>query len=367
MSRESNRSRMACDDEDVGPRRVGIGSTGIPLFFRRGFWLWLVALTALIGLADIGPIKEDARLRMVPGEAGLHTRSGVISADGTKIATTDFDGSVALRDARSGWAFERFPNVPGYVRSLSLSPDGRFLVCAADGSGVTIYDLNSRGEMRRVALPLDRVYLVAFSPHGRTIAAISDRDRRIVLWNVAEERVTRSLNVPCRVVSAAFSPDGHDLATGGIAADSSIILWDLETGRPRVVGKAGVIMALAISRDGSLIATASGHERSVRLWDVRSATLKRQLDGHCWGTTSCAFAPDGSTLVTAGNDGMVRLWTLSTGQQKAAHDGDAGFLCSVAIAPDGRWIAAMARDDYDLRMWEYEGSGPDLLPRVSRR
>jgi WD40 repeat protein len=366
MSRESNRSRATCREGNLVPSRVGVGSTRIPLCNRKGLGLLVVALAALVWFTDVGPLEEVARPRLVPGEFGLHTKSFAISADGTTIATTDLDGSVGLRDARSGWTFERFPTVQGYVRSASLSPDARFLVCAAKRSGVTLYDLQSRGEMRSLPVPLDLVHLVAYSPDGQTIAVTSERGGQIILWNVAAERVALSLLAPERIVSLAFSSDGRYLASGGLQPDSSIILWDVESGRRRLVEKGGAV-TLALSRDGSLLASASGYERTVRLWDLSSATLKRSLDGYGLGTMSIAFAPDGTTLATAGNDGLVRLLALSTGRQEAVLNGDAYALSSVAFSPDGRWLTAMAKDDYDLRVWEIAEVGSGRHPSVSQR
>jgi WD40 repeat protein len=367
MSRESDRSRASFREDRLAPSRVGIGSTRVALCNRRRLGLLVVLSAALIGFSDVRPSEEDARPRLVPGEPGLHTKSFAISADGTKMVTTDLDGSVGLRDARSGWRLERFPTLPHYVRSASLSPDGRFLVCAAAQSGVTLFDLQSRGEMRSLPVPLQHVHLVAYAPDGRTIAVVSEQDWRIILWDVAGERVSWSLPLSGRVVQLAFSADGRYLASVGLQHDASIIVWELATRRHRLVVNGRANMALALSRDGRLLASANQHDRVIRLWDLNSAARHRSLEGCPHFTMSIAFAPDGTTLATAGVDGMVRLWTLSTGRQKAVLDGDAQAICDVAFSPDGRWLAAMAKDDYHLRLWEFAEDGPVSHPSISQR
>ena len=166
-------------------------------------------------------------------------------------------------------------------------------------------------------------------------------------------------------------PDGRSLASGALDRLSTIILWDLETGRPgrrlRTEETGGPVVALALSRDGTLLASASGYERSVRVWDPAAGRLIGSIAGHARGTIAIAFAPDGTTLATAGNDGAVRLWEVSTGRQQAALDGRASVLCGVAFSPDGRRLVATSRDDHHLRLWEPTDIEPRPRPTVGRR
>ncbi len=252
---------------------------------------------------------------------------------------------------------------------MSFSPDGRFLACAGFGTGVIVRDLQSDEAMRRLPVPLDSSWIVAYSPDGRTLAVTTDRDGRIVLWDLAAGRVARTLHAPGPVASLAFSSDGHSLASGGGQSNPSLILWDLDTGRRRLClnVEGGPIMAIALSRDGGMLASSSTHERIVRLWDLNSARLERTLDAHFLGTTSVAFAPDGTTLATAGNDGVIRIWERLTGRQAAALDGHAGALCGIAYSPDGQWLAATARDDDHLRIWDLPAARPAPTPLLATK
>ena len=248
---------------------------------------------------------------------------------------------------------ERFPSPSGDIRSLSLSPDGRFLAATGVGSGVIVYGLQSDAETTRLSVPLEGPRLVAFSPDRQTLAVTTDRDGRIVLWDLAARHVMLTLQAPGPVVSLAFSSDGRSLASGGLDTDSTIVVWDLDTGRSRRFSgrNRGPIVALAFSRNNRLPASASGHEREVRLWDIRSSEPAQSIDGHARGTTAVTFSPQQSTLATAGNDGMVRLWSVFSGRLEMAFDGDATAIGHVAYTADGRWLIATSRDDYDLRIW----------------
>mgnify|MGYP000561984351 CR=1 FL=1 len=59
-----------------------------------------------------------------------------------------------------------------------------------------------------------------------------------------------------------------------------------------------------------------------------------------------AFGPDSQMLATAGSDGTVRLWNVTTGQ--ALGDpltGHAGGIPALAFAPDGTTLLSAGLDD----------------------
>jgi WD40 repeat protein len=156
-----------------------------------------------------------------------------------------------------------------------------------------------------------------------------------------------------RVWSVAFSPDGRTLATS--SADGTVRLWDPET-RPdckvldieppaSVPGKlpeslkrwsapepspptwtsnaTGDLYALGTNSGGILLCNAADGE------------LRATLLGHKRGVVSLSFSPDGRTLASLSHDGTVRLWNVATGQELFTLIDDASHVKSVAFTPDG--------------------------------
>jgi WD40 repeat protein len=251
------------------------------------------------------------------------------------------------------------------------------------------------------------ILAVAFSPDGLRVAAVDEQGKVMLcaadsggqLWGrpvltpeekkllLYEERQGR-----IHTAAIAFSHDGYTLA---VAADPVVRLYDAQSGRllraledkqlveqikalkrpPATVSRElellkavphahGRVYSVAFSPDGTLLATSGSHliradgssvinaenatPGKLKLWDVKTGELKRDLGEHTGPLRSVAFSPDGKTLAMIGTHppswtSSVRLWDPQTGAVKSvlpiAHG---GISWSVALSPDGELVAACA-------------------------
>lgn len=333
--------------------------------------------------------------------AAVELRGDAFSPDGTRIATSQGDGSVKVWDTETGKLILARPGRAGDFIPLALTSDGARLASGGSDAIVHIWDLTTGDELRVLNANTDTAILehtgnyfgltalafsrdgtrlavasvngtvrlwdvasgktistlccdtaqadsVAFSPDGTRVATGS-QDGNVIVWDASSGRVlftfVHNTNV---VTSVAFSPDGARLAVGGEIGLAQV--WDLAPGSelPRFV--TGPALAFALSPDGKRFAT-SHPDNNVRIWDADTGKLLLTLSGHTAPVRGIAFSPDGTRLATASSDITTKVWDLATGNEIVSLTGHTQDVNGVAFSPDGTRLAT-ASADHTVKVWD---------------
>jgi WD40 repeat protein len=279
------------------------------------------------------------------------------SPDGATLASADDRGVVRLWDARTGRRTGKLGrrDLGMGIMSLAFSPDAGILAAAAPA--LTLWDLTSAAA---TTLPtqtqFDRVWSVAYGPAGDLVATGNSHDS-VHLWNPRTRRKITTLAHPGTVFAVALSSDGATLASGG---GNNVLVWDTRTGQCRhaLTDHTGTIHGLAFSPDGQILASAS-YDRTVRVWDVRTGHAIATLKGHTSSVMAVAFHPGGTILASGGasasvdypdHDRTVRLWNVRTMRPITTLGRHRGTVSGVAFHPDGTHLAS-AGFDMTVRLW----------------
>ena len=205
---------------------------------------------------------------------------------------------------------------------------------------------------------------IAFSADGKLLAVASGyggMDRGFIhVWDPTAEKEMYTLRGHVTLVNCvAFAPDDKTLASGG--PEGTVRLWDAVAGREIVPneGHQAEIRSVAFSPDGTLAATASGAEHSIRLWSTADGAQRIKMDIPCgfpsWGCSSAhgntlVFAPDAKTL--ACDD---KVYDVSTGRVLTTLPG-----AVLAHSADAALVAGLDTDRHSDRrggvvVWERAG------------
>jgi chemotaxis protein histidine kinase CheA len=177
------------------------------------------------------------------------------------------------------------------VESLGFSPDGAVL-----------YSRHAGGEVRAWV-----------SATGVALGALDPA----LVWELAfkiGDSTKVDSPVSHRVNALAFSPDGKLLVSGSgdPSRSGELKLWSAENGRlVREIPKAhkDAVLALDFSVDGKLLASGSA-DRAVRLWDVQTGKLFRNLEAHANHILSVSFRGDARRVASASADNTLKTWDI---------------------------------------------------------
>jgi WD40 repeat protein len=225
----------------------------------------------------------------------------------------------------------------GYYRHLAISPQGMArnrLLAVATPQGVRFWDLATR---RCVGLlPAHAVGRVQFDGAG---TLWTNSPAGIQRWPIEESPGERGKLVVGPALSVlpagtdgdlAVTSDGRTIAIGGT---SGSFVWHAEKPdfRRPLEGHYDPRYA-AVSPDARWIATGSHTGTQVKIWDLHTEKLVRELP---MKASRVNFSPDGAWLATTG--GGLTVWSVGNWNQvwQSAEVPVAGL----AFSPDGRTVA----------------------------
>jgi WD40 repeat protein/tRNA A-37 threonylcarbamoyl transferase component Bud32 len=245
------------------------------------------------------------------------------SPDSKRLASGSRDGTMALWDVDSGTELWALHGNSRLFARIQFSPDGQTIAAGGESGQVEMWDAGTGKKGKPFPGHAGAVHTLAFHPRGDLLAS-AGADRTVVLHDLARGR-WRKLSAPAGVNDVAFSPDGRTLAAVCDGPAFAVCLWDLETLKTtRRQGHAGNVRGLAFSPTAPLLTTCAD-DGTVRLWDLKSkrSPVRTIGPGPFGGPVrSVAFTPDGRYLATANANGTVYLLRVQGFQQANAPKGE---------------------------------------------
>lgn len=271
----------------------------------------------------------------------------VVGLPGRRVAVADANGSCGIIDIDAAQRTPLSDDQPGGVQGLSVSPDGKLLATFNDEGSLWLRDSRSGTPSLKLAFG-GRINMARFNGDSSMVAAAGEGGR-VLIWNTStgllsrEIQATQGINT---VQSLAISNDGSMLAVGLVHRD--IIVYSLLDGH--TIGKLGGhtdAVSGVVFRSGDNLLTSTSWDKTIRDWrtdEIASPTGVTTLTGHQGWVRAIAASPDGSTIVSASQDGDLRFWNPDLRQSFARISPGHGSLLAVDYSPDGKFIALACAD-----------------------
>lgn len=288
-------------------------------------------------------------------------RSVAFSRSGKHALSGSEDNTVRLWDVDTGQVLQRFRRHQHGVLSTAFLADDRHVMSACSNHVLWRWDRTTGCEVQFQQLPEPLVRSeLRFSRDGR-LAAWSDADHSIFLWDVAKNcEVRRLAGHKDEVRALAFSHHADLLVSG--AADATTRVWELSTGRQlhcfvpsrswfgRILGQNQdpVVTCVAISADGRQVLSGTSNN-SVLLWDLPRNRLAREFTGHKDRVTCVCFSPDERHFLSGSWDRSVRFWDLANNSELTRFEGHKDSVTCVACAAHH---GLSGSKDRTVRLWK---------------
>jgi WD40 repeat protein len=269
-------------------------------------------------LAAWRPGDPSPPVRVLKGHTN-EVWSVAFSPDGKLLASGGKDGLICLWDVAGGGKLRELTGHSPNPSYLTFSPDGHTVAAGGKDGTVNRWDADTGQPKEPWRWHVGNVRPVVYSRDGRLLAS-GGTDGTIQLLDVATGQRRDTFRGSPFFTNVAFSPDGRTLAAVSEAPNATLRLWNLETKSPRVLtGHTGSILGLSFHPGGKLVATAS-FDGTVRLWGVNpfSSPADREAEGvksqalRAINFSPCpawcaAFTPEGRFLAVGLENGMIAI------------------------------------------------------------
>ncbi|RHY46670.1 hypothetical protein DYB30_005275, partial [Aphanomyces astaci] len=306
------------------------------------------------------PVAHDADVATVlflPSEPVLLTSSGALRSDGMvcQILSASQDRSFRLfhtareqqsaelsqgpllKKAKRHYDFKLSPIVQLAAIDTRENSCGNFALVGSQGGAIYLYNMQSgekRGSFPTAATAAPKLIKSLTLPGASYVSKATD-------GSLEDKHTAAVTGVAVDVLNETVVSTSLDGLVKFWSFSSHSVVGTLDLKSP--------ITQIELHKESGLVAVACD-DFVVRVVDLSTKKVVRQLRGHVHQITDVTFSPDARWLVTSAADGSLRVWDLPTGKcidfVKFKH-----AVTSLSMSPTGEFIATAHTGQVGIYLW----------------
>lgn len=310
-------------------------------------------LIAGTGSADFFVI--DMKNKSLKGAVGIGNLgvTSVITIDASTLAVGCGSGELAIyKKVGNRWELGWSTQLGHLISSLSYNSNGK-LIATTNHSQSILVDIQNRKTFLLREGHNGGISHIKFADSGGKMFASASADGSIRFWDMKSFLVVGNISVAksgsplCMSITDDIMISGwEDGSLRMHEVESTKCIWELDS-----VHKNGVT-SIDLTKDSKHIATG-GADGVVRLWELRSLSMKTNLKEHTNKITKVKLWPGDNNLISSSRDKSLLHWDLVKEKRLQAFYQTMGGVNSFDIIPDKNLIISTGQDRkvsyWDLR------------------
>ena len=307
--------RLATGSEDSAVRIWDLDSLKC-LMTLRGYSNKTLAMSFVGETRFLAAGNEDRLVRIWDTRNGTMSRelrghasrvwAVASSSDGALLASASDDLTIRLWAPHDGVCIHEMKGHRDWIRSLAFDHDSRLLASAGEDGRILIWDVISGHCLATIESKISRVLSVAFYQANSCIVA-GGSGHNLELFSTTGDPLGE-LKDHANWINSVTAVDQESCAS--FSEDGTIKVWDLIGLRCIATFDVGqrLLCGAFSSRWLSILSGAS--DGMLRRWTLNTGLCEASVRAHQGSISTLAVSTDGSVVATAGDDDAIRLWSL---------------------------------------------------------